>query len=268
MRLPLLALLLILLPAAAAHAAEPAGLAKARALYNAGSFDAAIDAATPVRQQPQWADAAALVAARSHLERYRLRNDPADLVAGRTLLAGVRPALLTPRDQLDLLIGLGQSLYLAEHFGAAAEIFDNAFGRASALPPRDRLLLLDWWATALDREAQSRTADRRAQLFSRIVVRMEEELQQEPGSRVANYWLVAAARGGGDLDRAWDAAIAAWVRAGLSADGAMLRTDLDKLVTTALITERTRQRPAREQADAQNALRAEWEAVKLQWVAR
>jgi hypothetical protein len=268
MRLRLLALLLICLPAAAAHAAEPAGLAKARALYNAGSFDAAIDAATPVRQQPQWVDAAALVVARSHLERYRLRNDPADLVAGRALLATIRPALLTPRDQLDLLIGLGQALYLAESFGAAAEIFDNALSRDAALAPRDRLLLLDWWATALEREAQSRAADRRAALFARILARMEEELRAEPGSRAANYWLVAAARGAGDVDRAWDAAIAAWVRAGLSADGAVLRADLDKLVTTALVTERARQRPAREQPDAQAALKAEWDAVKSQWVAK
>jgi hypothetical protein len=266
MRLRLLALL-ILLPALA-DAAEPAGLAKARALYTAGSFDEAIAAATPVRQQPQWADAAALVIARSHLERFRQRSDPTDLTTARTLLTGVRPPLLTPRDQLDLLVGLGQALYLAESFGPAAEIFDNALGHSTNVSPRERLLLLDWWATAVDREAQTRLPDRRPPLFSRIVARMEEELRREPGSRVANYWLVAAARGGGDVDRAWDAAIAAWVRAGLSSDGNVLRSDLDRLVTTALITERSRQRPPREQADAQVALRAEWEAVKTNWVAR
>jgi hypothetical protein len=33
-----------------------------------------------------------------------------------------------------------------------------------------------------------------------------------------------------------------------------------------LITERSRQRPAREQAEAQVALRAEWEAVKSTWM--
>lgn len=264
MRLRLLALLLIGVPVPA-HAAEPAALAKARALYNAGSFDAAIETAAPARQQPQWADAAALVIARSHLERFRLRSDQADLGAARALLTAIRPSLLTPRDQLDHLIGLGLTLYLGEHFGAAAEVFDNAFGRASLLTTRERLLLVDWWATALEREAQTRPADRRPAIFSRIATRMEEELRHDAGSRVANYWLVAAARGAGDTERAWDAAIAAWIRAGLSADGAVLRGDLDRLVTTALVTERARQRPAREQSQAQAAYTAEWEAVKQQW---
>lgn len=260
----LLAFVLVSLPAVAA-AAEPKGLTSARALYNAGNFDAAIEAVAPVRQQAPWADAATLVAARSHLERFRLRADPADLAMGRTLLAAVRPAALTPRDQLDLLIGLGLSLYFGESFGAAAEIFDNALGRASALGPRDRLMLVDWWATALERDALTRSTDRRPAVFERIASRMEQELGQDPGSRVANYWLAAAARGAGDIDRAWNAAVAAWVRATLSPDAAVLRTDLDRLVTTALIAERALRRPPREQAEARATLTAEWEAVKSGW---
>lgn len=262
MRAGLLAVLLVVLPSTVL-AAEPAALAKARALYNAGSFDAAIAAATPVRQQPQWVDAATLVIARSHLERFRSANDAADLAAGRALLATVRAALLTPRDQLDLLIGLGQSLYLGGRYGPSAEIFDSALGQPAAVSPRERQLLLDWWATALDREAQGRPPDRRAPVFARIVARMEDELRETPGSRAANYWLAAALRGTGDLDRAWAAAVAGWVRAGLSGDGAVLRSDLDRLVMTALATERARQRAPREQAEA--ALREEWQALKEAW---
>lgn len=250
---------------AVAGAAEPAALARARALYNAASYDAAIAAADPVRQQPQWADAAALVMARSYLERYRLEYDITDLTAAVETLSTIQAAALSARDQLDLLVGLGQSLYLGERFGAAAEVFDNALGASSVLPARDRLLLLEWWATALDREAQTRPADRRPALFARVATRMEEELRDDPGSRVANYWLAAAARGAGDVGRAWDAAIAAWVRATLSPDGAALREDLDRLVTTALIQERVRMRPIREQPDAQAAYRAEWESLKQQW---
>ena len=51
----------------AAWADEPPALAKARALYNAADFEGAIDAASVARQQAAWADAAALVIARSHL---------------------------------------------------------------------------------------------------------------------------------------------------------------------------------------------------------
>jgi hypothetical protein len=234
-------------------------------MYNGADYDGAIAAAAPVRQMPQWADAAGLVIARSHLERFRINGDAADLAAAREMLALVRPAALTPRDHLDLLIGLGQSLYLGNEFGAAAEIFDNALGRASIMTLRERLLLLEWWAMALDREAQGRPADRRPAVYSRMASRMEEELRLDPGSRVANFWLAAASRGAGDVERAWDAAIAAWVRSSMSPDVEMLRADLERLVNMALIEEVARLKPGREQADAQTALRAEWVGVKEAW---
>jgi hypothetical protein len=264
-RVPAIVALLLIIPLTAG-AAEPPALARARTLYNAGNFEGAIDAAAVAQRQPQSADAAALVSARAHLERYRQRADPADLTAAREALGSVRAAALTPRDQVDLLIGLGQSLYLGEIYGAAAELFDTALSRPVALDTHDRLLLLDWWATALDREAQTRPADRRAPVFERIADRMQEELRRDPGNAPATYWLAAAARGAGDVDRAWDAAVAAWVRSRLSpASADTLRTDLDRLVSQALIPERARARPAREQADAAKALAAEWDLVKEQW---
>jgi hypothetical protein len=262
-----LALVLVLLVTAApARAAEHPALAKARTLYNAGDFDGAINAAAVSRRVVESADASALVIARSHLERYRLRADPADLASARETLGAIRVAALGPRDQVDLLVGIGQSLYLGELFGAAAELFDTALTRAAMLPPRDRLLLLDWWATALDREAQTRPSERRARVYERIGARMEQELREEPASTVANYWLAVAARGTGDVERAWDAAVAAWVRSTLNPVSAeTLRTDLDRLVTQALIPERVRNRPVREQAEAQTALNAEWNLVKEHW---
>jgi hypothetical protein len=262
----LTAVLALLLLTSPAWAAEHPALAKARALYNAGDFDGAISAAAVSRRVTESADASGLVIARSHLERYRQRADPADLGAAREALGSLRSSALTPRDQVDLLVGLGQSLYLGEVFGAAAELFDTALSRASLLPDRDRLLLLDWWATALDREAQTRAPERRARVFERIADRMEAELREDPANTVANYWLAVAARGVGDVDRAWDAAIAAWVRSTLKPEAAgTLRTDLDRLVTQALIPERARARPAREQPESLAALRAEWDLVKQQW---
>jgi hypothetical protein len=259
-------LALALASAGPALAAEPAALAQARVMYNAGTFDAAIEAAATARRDPKFADAAALVFARAHLERFRLGANPADLTTARETLATVRPEALASRDQIDLLIGLGQTLYLGDSFGAAAELFDNALGRATLLPLPDRRKLLEWWATAVEREAQTRPADRRAVLFMRLAERMTEELLIEPGSPVANYWVAAAARGTGDLDRAWDGAVAAWVRATLARDSAdKLRDDVDRLVTQALIPERARTRPAREQLEAAASLRAEWELVKQNW---
>ena len=259
-----LVLLLITGGGTAVLAAEPPALAKARALYNAGSYDAAIESAAMVRGDTQFGDAASLVFARAHLERYRLAASLDDLASARQALAGIRLASLSSRDQVDLLIGLGQTLYFGDQFGAAGQLFAIALEQASLLPPRDRDRLLDWWATALDREAQTRPPDQREPFFARITARMEPELASDPGSAVANYWLVAAARGQGDVERAWDTAVAAWVRAPLSPDTMKsLRADLDRLVVEALIPERARTRPARE--DPQVALQVEWERVKEGW---
>ncbi len=252
--------------AAPARAAEHPALAKARALYNAADYDGAIASAAAARSDPGSADAAALVSGRAHLERYRLRAAPADLAAARDALAAARAPSLPPRDQLDLLVGLGQALYLAETYGPAAEIFDAALGRGALLVHRERLLLLDWWASALDRDAQRRPADRRPPVYERIVARMEGELREDPASPPANYWLSASLRGVGDLDRAWDAAIAGWVRAMLGPDTSeKLRADLDRLVTTALIPERARTQPTREQPEGLSMLAAEWTLIKTEW---
>jgi hypothetical protein len=255
----LLSMLFVMTPTA--RAAEHPSLAQARALHNAADYDGAISAATIARTDPAWADAAALVGARSLLERYRLRLDPGDLAAAREALTALRPAALSPRDHLDLLVGLGQALYLGGTFGAAAELFDTALSRSSILGARDRLSLLDWWATAVDREAQTLAVGRRVPLLARIDVRMEEEIRQDPGNSAANYWLAASARGAGDLERAWGAAEAGWIRAILQPDttGA-LRSDLDRLVTTALIPERERDEP-----EVAATLRVEWETLKEQW---
>lgn len=260
--IPVLLVAAIAGPAAAEHPS----LAQARALYNAAKYAEAIGAATVARRDPASADAAALVMGRSHLERHRALADVVDLTAARIALGAVHPAALSPRDRLDLLIGLGQALYLGESFGAAAELFDTAISQPVLLPDRDRLLLLDWWATSVDRDAQSLPPDRRMTLYAQVAERMEIEVRVDPGSAPANYWLAASARGAGDLEHAWDAAIAGWIRAPLRPESAKsLRADLDHLVTQALIAERARMRATREQAETLSALRAEWDSIKNQW---
>jgi len=150
-------------------------------------------------------------------------------------------------------------------FGAAADLFDTALERSSLLPDRDRMMLLDWWATAVDREAQVAAPERRSRLAAQITTRMLDELHRDAGSAPANYWLAVAARAAGDLDAAWDAAVAAWVRAALSPGSEQLRSDIDRLVTQAVIPERARTHRARDQVDATDAMRAQWESVKQQW---
>ena len=251
---------------AALEAAESPALARARTLYNSGDYEGAIDAASVARRETQWADASALVIARARLERYRQSMNAMELADAREALQAVRVSSLSPRDQVDLLIGLGQALYLGEVYGPAADLFGTALEKGMLLMPRDRAMLLDWWATALDRDAQTRPYDRRPPVYGRIAERMDRELREDPANGVAGYWQVVAARGTGDLDRAWSAAIAAWVRSTLNPmTMAQLRGDLDRVMEQALIPERARSSPSRDGVDAVEMLRAEWSLVKQNW---
>jgi hypothetical protein len=95
---------------------------------------------------------------------------------------------------------------------------------------------------------------------------MERELRRDSASPSASYWLAAAARGSGDLDRAWAAACASWVRATLAPDrGAALHADLDKLVTQAIIPERATKTAGRDRRQAIASMTAEWDAFKAGW---
>jgi hypothetical protein len=253
-----------LLAAASAKAADP--LAEARRLYNARMYDAAMRAAREAERQPAVAESARLVLGRIYLERYRQSAEPADLAAGRETLRTVDARLLDARDRLELTIGLGEALYLEDRFGAAAEMFEYALEASGTLGPAAHERLLDWWATALDRLAQSRPRDARHPYYSRVLARMEKEIAKDPGSSPAAYWLTAAARGCGDVDRAWNAASAGWVRAMLARDrGAALRADLDRLVVQVIIPERAARLQLRDSKPAVAGMLAEWEAFKSSW---
>ena len=111
-------------------------------------------------------------------------------------------------------------------------------------PAHERVL--DWWATAVDRQAQARQPDERPAIYARVLERMNEEIAEYPGSTAAGYWLAAAARASGDTERAWHAAHAGWLRASLADDrGVALRADLDRLVTQAIIPERAAKQAAK-----------------------
>jgi hypothetical protein len=156
-------------------------------------------------------------------------------------------------------------LYLDGAAGAGAELFDALLeaspGAPTALPPEARERVVDWWATALDQEARTRPESDRQPIYQRIRARMRAELATTPSSAAASYWLAAAALAQGDPQAAWDAAMAAWVRAPLAGDrGAALRGDLDLLVEHAIIPERSRQL-----AQSVEACKAEWDAFKQKW---
>ena len=252
------------LAASAVEAADP--LAEARRLYNSGQFDAAEQAALEALKAPAMSEGARLVLGRIHLERFRRSANPAELAAGREALRAVDTRTLDPRDRVELTIGFGEALYLEDRFGPAAELFAWVLDRSALLGPVAHERLLDWWATALERLAQGQPKEARHGIYRRILDRMEEELALEPGLGPAAYWLTAAARGLGDLERAWHVAASSWVGAALARDhGAALRADLDRLVVQAIIPERAARLHVRDSKAAAAGMLAEWAAFKSNW---
>ncbi len=256
---------LVLMLTDSAHGADL--LAEARRLYNLGQYATAEKLAREAAAAPATADAAGVVLGRIQLERFRQSNDPEDLLAARVSLRDVDPRALDGRERVELLIGLAEALYLEDRFAAAAELFESLFERSSVLgmPAHERVL--DWWATACDRHAQTLPAAERPALYKRIVARMRDEIALLPGSTAAAYWLSAAARAGGNPEEAWHYAVSGWVRAPLAEDrGATLRADLDRLVMQAIIPERASKLASRGDSKiAQANMLTEWEAFKAAW---
>ncbi len=267
MRLAIVAALVVWAGVASASPADHSALARARAAYNAGHYDAAIGAArTGVHAGPD-ADPMRVVLGRALLERYRVGSDTHDLQEAREALRATDASRLGPADRGELLVGLGQWLFYTDRFGPAAELFEVAADRPLTGGDGARDRVLDWWASALDREAQA-SPGARDRLYARVFDRMERALTDDPGSVAANYWLVASARAIGDLDRAWQAAMAAWVRSSLSGDrGATLRGDLDRLVLTSVIPERARETVSvgGNERQAADTMVTAWEQFKADW---
>ena len=261
----------VLLEAVPLAAAGQSDLERARAMYNEGRFDDSIAAATAARNKPAAVPSATLITARARLERFRQKGDPGDLAAARSALVSLNPRDLAPQEIIEWQIGLGTTLFLENQPGAAAEMF------ATILPAaRERLSaeeldkLIEWWASTLARVAESQTGPVRKDAYSAMLADVREELERNPLSRPASYWVVVAARGAGNLDDSWNLAIAAWIRAGSQPEGEQLRSDLDRFVTQTLIPERAQAR-TKERLDAKPTqseiatLTEQWRAIADQW---
>src|SRR5687768_5064246 len=97
---------------APATPADP--LAPARTHYNEGRFEEAITVAKAV--EGVVGAPATLIIGRAGLERYRTTADATELAAARTALSHVDAGRLSPRDRLDLVVGLGEALFFDEHY--------------------------------------------------------------------------------------------------------------------------------------------------------
>ena len=265
-RLFALAAALVILFGSSPALAQRAELAKARAAYNEQRFDEAVEAALAAQKVPATSDEATLVLSRAYLERYRQRANPADLAAARSQLGNVRVSNIDARDHVDFLMALGETLFFEENYGAAAELFESGLDGAIAQGPTTGEAMLDWWGSAVERQADGLEREPRERVFGHMRDRMARELARNPGSAASAYWIVVATRGAGDPVAAWDAAIAGWVRARIAGNrAATLRADLDKLVLEGIIPDRVRLLSADKRGQAESDLRTEWAVVKERW---
>lgn len=250
-----------------------AALAEARSLFGQARYEAAAEATGRARDAVPDDGTASAVYGRAMLERYRETAEATFLTQALDALRSVDGATLAKNDQVDLILGLALGLYLSGEFRPAGDMFATSFEMAEAADPALRDRAVDWWATAMSRHAQSLPALERKKAFEQMLTAMTEEAKHDPSSASAGYWAVVATRGLGDLDRAWDAAIAHWVRAQLCRDGGdALREDLDTLMATTIIPERARRGAAAQNssdhAPIEALLFAEWRGVKDKWSER
>lgn len=262
-----LALVAVVPSVAAGQPVAPDPLARARQLYNAGDYDSAITAATEVSRRPGAPNEANLLLGRALLERHRNTRTAEDLSDARSALVAVDATSLSERTRLDLVIGLGEALYLDGQYRPAALLLEPVLEQMSLLATVAREQVVDWWGTAMDRYAQTRPPEERSSIYDEISSRLRLHLARYPDSSAAAYWLPAAALARGDLELAWDLALTGWVRSTLAPDhGVALRTDLERLMTQAIIPERVKRLVDEPDATAAAArFASEWDEAKGRW---
>lgn len=224
-------------------AVAQAELERARMHYNAGEFDESIAAAAAAKARPASVGSATLIGARARLERFRRSGDAADLAVARDELVSLNPTSLSAQETIEWQIGIGTTLFLDHQLGPAAEMFGRVLPLArERLAPAEFDKLLEWWASAVSRMAEGLTPPGRRDAYASLYAAMRDELVRNPLSRPGIYWTVVSARGVGDLEGAWNAAIAGWIRAGSHAGGAEVRAELERFVGQTLIPERAQAR--------------------------
>ena len=157
---------LALVRLAASAADDP--LARARLLYNQRQFEAAVQ-----RRRAGAADAGARRRGGSRSPRAPISSGsararrPTISTNARDRLRRLDPQRFAPRERAEYIVGLGETLFFDGAFGAAATVFDSVLRQPRLLTGDARERVLDWWASALDRDARPRPEIERQGVYQR-----------------------------------------------------------------------------------------------------
>ena len=251
-------------------AAAQSDLERARKLYNTGQYEQSIAAAALAKARPSAAASATVIIARSRLELFRLHGNADDLAAARSALVSLNPRSLAPQESIDWQIGVGTALFLENQLAPAAETFNAVLPSArERLPGEEFDKLLEWWAAAMLKLAETFAGDARKRVYERLREDAVRELDRNPLSRPppTGSWCRPAVRA---ILMPRGARPSGWIRAGGPPGGQRLRFDLDTFVTQTLIPERAQARTG-QRLDARttlmeiSALTDEWRALTLRW---
>src|SRR5688572_7200305 len=139
----------------AAPAAAQDTLNDARRLYNEGKYEAAERAARTALATPRTANSARVVLGRALLELFRETASQEHFAQAREALRSVNADQLDVSERVELMLGVGQGLFLEDRFAVAADVIEPMIVPATTLGHLAHDRALDWWASALDRHAQS-----------------------------------------------------------------------------------------------------------------
>ena len=107
---------------------------------------------------PARADSADLIAARALISSATAKApQPEDLDRARERLRRLAPQRFGAHERVEYIVGLGETLYLRRLVWRGRGVFDSVLEGPSSLTPEERERVLDWWASALDRDARPRT---------------------------------------------------------------------------------------------------------------
>ena len=215
---------------------------------------------------PRTANSARVVLGRALLELFRETASPEHFAQAREALRTVNAEQLDVSERVELMLGLGQGLFLEDRFAAAADVIEPMISLSATLGPVAHDRALDWWASALDRHAQTRPVAERAAIYARITADGDGAASR---NRIRARQLLAGRgrqkqrgrrrrveRRHGQLGRAPFSA---------RDRGVALRGDLDRLVIQGIIPDRAARIGGKEPNMVVAGLVGEWEAFKASW---
>ena len=145
------------------------------------------------------------------------RPSGADLQEARDPFRNLDARSLDTRERVELQVGLAEVLYFDDRFGAAAELLDSVLDSSTLARSRRHTSARSTGGRPRSIAMRSGNCLRIATPSTRASsIGWRTRLGRTPSSTAASYWLVAATRGAGDLDRSWAAAVGGWVRAVLA----------------------------------------------------